>query len=593
MRYLALACDYDGTLAQDGLVSAATLAALEKLRATGRKLILVTGRELGELLSIFPGVRLFEQVVAENGALLYEPKTRAVKILAQGPSPAFVDALRQRNVAPLSVGRVIVASWKPHEMAVLETIRDLGLDLQVIFNKDAVMILPAGVNKATGLAAALKELELSPHEVVGVGDAENDHAFLAMSECAVAVQNALPIVQERADLVTRQDHGRGVESLIDHLLENDLQDVQGHLSRHSLLLGQRDTGDEVRIAAYGDNLLIAGPSGSGKSTVSKSFLERLQEQHYQFCIVDPEGDYDGLEGATTIGNSKHAPTVEEILQLLKAPDANVVVNLVGLALADRPPFFLSLLPRLQEMRGRTGRPHWVVVDEAHHLLPAAWVPGLSALPQQLERMVFITVHADQIIAAVLSSITTVMAVGPEPEKTIGRFCQAVKEDPPRELSQLDHPSDGAAVESGQIVFWARAKRLAPFRFRVNLPRQEHRRHVRKYAEGELPPDRCFYFQGPAGKLNLRVQNLFLFNQIGAGVDEATWMHHLKRGDYSRWFREGIHDDALAAETAQIEKMSEPSATATRTLIKELIERHYTLPLSAPLPMPGTNSELRN
>ena len=48
----------------------------------------------------------------------------------------------------------------------------------MIFNKGAVMILPSGVNKATGLAAALEELGLSPHNVVGVGDAENDHAFL-------------------------------------------------------------------------------------------------------------------------------------------------------------------------------------------------------------------------------------------------------------------------------------------------------------------------------------------------------------------------------------------------------------------------------
>ena len=68
MRYLALATDYDGTLAQDGRVTQETMASLEKLRATGRKLILVTGRELDELLRIFPGASLFERIVAENGA---------------------------------------------------------------------------------------------------------------------------------------------------------------------------------------------------------------------------------------------------------------------------------------------------------------------------------------------------------------------------------------------------------------------------------------------------------------------------------------------------------------------------------------------
>ena len=219
MRYLALATDYDGTLAHDGRVDEPTLAALERLRESGRKLILVTGRELDELLGIFPQIDLFDRVVAENGALLYRPETREEKVLGERPPDAFVEALRERGVEPISVGRVIVATWEPHETAVLEAIRDLGLELQVIFNKGAVMVLPSGVNKATGLAAALDELGLSPHNVVGVGDAENDHAFLTLCEFAAAVANALPMLKERADLVTRGDHGAGVVELIDQLIE--------------------------------------------------------------------------------------------------------------------------------------------------------------------------------------------------------------------------------------------------------------------------------------------------------------------------------------------------------------------------------------
>ena len=63
-----------------------------------------------------------------------------------------------------------------------------------MFNKDAVMVLPAGVNKATGLDYALRKLGLSFHETVGIGDAENDHAFLQRCECAVAVSNAVPSI---------------------------------------------------------------------------------------------------------------------------------------------------------------------------------------------------------------------------------------------------------------------------------------------------------------------------------------------------------------------------------------------------------------
>ncbi|WDT82345.1 MAG: HAD-IIB family hydrolase [Candidatus Manganitrophus sp.] len=142
MRYYALATDYDGTLATEGRVDEATLEALERLRNSGRRLILVTGRELDELLQVFPQVDLFESVVAENGALLYRPATREIKLLAEAPPERFAQSLRARGVGPLSVGRVIVATWTPHETAVLETIRELGLELQVIFNKGAVMVLP-------------------------------------------------------------------------------------------------------------------------------------------------------------------------------------------------------------------------------------------------------------------------------------------------------------------------------------------------------------------------------------------------------------------------------------------------------------------
>jgi len=225
MRYHALACDYDGTIAHDGRVDDETIAALGRLRDTGRRIILVTGRELQDLLTVCPHVELFDRVVAENGAVVYWPAKREEKLLGESPPEPFVRALRERGVSPIAVGRVIVATWKPHETTVLEVIRDLGLELHVTFNKDAVMVLPAGLTKATGLAEALRELGLSAHNVVGIGDAENDHAFLRLCECRIAVANALPMLKDAADLVTRHDHGAGVRELIDRLIDADLRDL--------------------------------------------------------------------------------------------------------------------------------------------------------------------------------------------------------------------------------------------------------------------------------------------------------------------------------------------------------------------------------
>ena len=239
MRYLALATDYYGTIAHHGKVDGPTLAALERARQTGRRRVLVSGRELEDLQKTFDRLDLFDAAVLENGALIYRPATREETALGPPPPPAFVEELRRRGVGPVSVGRVIVATWEPHEKTVLEVIRDQGREMQVIFNKGAVMILPSGVNKASGLAAALEELGLSPHNTVGIGDAENDHAFLALCECSAAVANALPALKERADLVMSGARGAGVEELIEHLLADDLAGAAERLHRHAIRLGRR------------------------------------------------------------------------------------------------------------------------------------------------------------------------------------------------------------------------------------------------------------------------------------------------------------------------------------------------------------------
>ena len=226
MRYLALAADYDGTLASQGAVAPETLEALRRLAATGRKLILVTGRRIDDLIRVFPEVAIFDRVVAENGPLLYRPRSRETRVLSEPPPAAFVEELRRRGVEPLTVGQVFVATEQPNDRIVLEVIHKLALDLQVILNKGAVMVLPASVNKATGLHAALDELALSPPTLVGIGDAENDEAFLAMCGCGVAVANALDSLKARARHVTAGQDGAGVREIIDALISKDLQSLE-------------------------------------------------------------------------------------------------------------------------------------------------------------------------------------------------------------------------------------------------------------------------------------------------------------------------------------------------------------------------------
>jgi hydroxymethylpyrimidine pyrophosphatase-like HAD family hydrolase len=245
MRYLALCCDYDGTLAEFGTVSAATVGALQRVRASGRKILLVTGRILGDLQGVCDRLDLFDRVVAENGALLYNPSTRELRLLGAPPPALFIHTLRERGVQPVSVGQVIVAAWKPHDAVLLQTIRDFGLELQTIVNKDAVMVLPAGVSKASGLRVALQELNLSQHDIVGIGDAENDLAFLSACEIGVAVANAVPMLKEAADFVTVHARGAGVVELIEELLNYDMRPRETEQTRRRKLLERRGSGEKI------------------------------------------------------------------------------------------------------------------------------------------------------------------------------------------------------------------------------------------------------------------------------------------------------------------------------------------------------------
>jgi hydroxymethylpyrimidine pyrophosphatase-like HAD family hydrolase len=231
MRYRAFAADYDGTIAHDGIVDEPTLDALRRARGAGVTLLIVNGRELTSLFNTFAHPEVFDRIVAENGAVLYEPATGVVQILASPPPPALLDAL-QRAEVPLWVGHSIVATVTPYEREVLRAIHELGLEWHVIFNKEAVMALPSDVTKATGLAAALTALNVLPEETVGVGDAENDHAFLRYAGLSAAVDNALDGVKALVDLVTRGARGKGVGELIDRLIAGELDAIVPDASKH-------------------------------------------------------------------------------------------------------------------------------------------------------------------------------------------------------------------------------------------------------------------------------------------------------------------------------------------------------------------------
>jgi hypothetical protein len=415
---------------------------------------------------------------------------------------------------------------------------------------------------------ALRKLGFSSHEVVGIGSAENDHSFLERCECAAAPANAIPSIRERAAFTTRSDAGKGVAEIIDELIATDLSRMTGNLARNLLVIGSHEDGNPVTVPPYGLNILIAGPSASGKSTLAVGIIERIISRAYQVCILDPEGDYGTLQGVVTLGSRDRAATVHEVLAILDDPTMNVNVNLLGISLPRRPEYFGHLFPSLHVMRTRTGRPHWIVLDEAHHMLPAEWGHLGKALPREVGETILITVHPEHLAPTTLALVDAVVAVGPSPVKTLKAFAGATG----RKLAI----SEELLPRPGHAVAWFPRREDAPFYMKIIASRTERLRHLRKYAEGNMRND-SFYFRGPAGRHNLLAQNLAIFSQIADGIDEETWLFHLHRGDYSRWFRHAVKDKELADQTEQIERRRDLQTAETRELIRSLIESRYTLP----------------
>lgn len=569
MRYFVLATDYDETLADHGRVTQEMREALESFVRTGRRVVLVTGRELPDLLSVCDCIDLFDYVVSDNGAVMYRPASKKTTLLAEPPPEQFYQELKARGITPLSRGDVVVATREPNQTAVLEVIREMGLELHVIFNKGAVMILPSHVNKAYGLKHALEKMCISQHNVAGVGDAENDHSFLSVCELSAAVANALPALLAKVDVRLKGSCGAGVRELMEIVTTDRVREAEMGGRRHHVILGDGEGVGAWGLSPRGGDVLIAGSPASGKSSAATVLIEGLTEQDYQFMIIDPEGDYESVPDLVSFGNSKQPPDLEEVLKFMEDPKSKAVLNLVGVKYDDRPKLLQAIIPRLQELYMRLGHPHWLIVDEAHHVFPAAQGKTPVTFGREMFRTMFITVKPKEVLGSILARVDTVIGAGD--------LAGTAFEEAAEVLAVLPPSVPISGVGRGSLLVWHVGEGTKPFALKVKETRSERKRHTRKYAQGELPGDRCFYFTGSGRRMNLKAQNLMIFLQIAEGIDEETWMHHLREHDYSSWFGSEIKDESLAEEAYRVESDDSISHKESVERICGAIRERFTLP----------------
>jgi len=547
MKFAVLALDYDGTVARDSVLHPDVRAAIAEARARGIVVIIATGRILSDLQIAVGDLNFVDAVVAENGAVL-SFRNGQTRIVGHIPPKVFLEELRRRGVAFKS-GQCVVEADASVAPAILATIRELQLPLVILFNRGRLMVLPQAISKGTGLREALNILRLSPHNAIAIGDAENDHDLLAECELAVAVGWGSKMLQAEADEVV---HGDGPSAVAAYIRRSMMQTrlPAGRLGRHRLTVGTEQDGRPLTTDIRARNILIVGEPRSGKSWATGLLCEQMIVRGYSLCVIDPEGDYGGLEslpGVVVLRANGHPPDMTDVGRALQHFDLSVVVDLSRIHLQEKIEYLKAVLPMLASLRRTTGLPHRIVVDEAHYFLHDPNIKHL--LDMELGAYTIVTYRPSDLHPDLLGAIDVVVAkrlTNVHEVETLLAMAKRKKGDPraPSILSELS---------TDEAVAVAREAEGQPRRFKL-LPRlTAHVRHQTKYFDFEVGCGQEFVFTEHGKPIGCPARSLKQFATLLEGYPATAIGDHARRGDFSRWIANVFFDHSLASDIRKIEQ----------------------------------------
>jgi hypothetical protein len=472
------------------------------------------------------------------------------------------------------VGRVIVGTARADEAGVREVLSATGVSLELVYNRSALMLLPQGVTKGTGVRQVIQELGLSPHDVLALGDAENDLELFEVCGFSGCPADAVPIVREHADWVFPGENGRAVAAAIaGPILAGELRADRS--PRHRVELGWAPgTGARVTIPSRGVNLLVPGDPGSGKSWLAGALVERLHEQRYAVCVIDPEGDYHvlgQLPGVTWLEASDHASVKQAIARFGSDPAACVVLDLSALPHSKKVRLIETTLDLARNLRQLVGLPHWIVLDEAHYSLHRQGVRE-AAIGLEHQGFCLVTYKPSWLRPSVLQGIDTLVLA---------------RTTTPREVSFLHDMLAGAGeggqraisvlpdLPSGEFVLIQPYGATDVLTFAPSPRQMPHVRHLRKYADSRVPDDQRFFFRGPNGHIVTTADSLSAFRQALAAVPDEILAHHAARGDFSRWVLDVFGDRTLGHQIRKLEaRWSRGEMHDLRPRLQELVALRY-------------------
>jgi hydroxymethylpyrimidine pyrophosphatase-like HAD family hydrolase len=573
MRFRVLALDYDGTIAENGVLASDVAAAIREAREHGIAVLLVTGRRLDELQRLAGDLRFADAVVAEGGAVVLYPESNRSFSLADPPSPELLADLRRLEIHA-EAGQSIIEAEASLASVFLGLIRDRELPLAILFNRSRLMVLPQSVSKATGLRNALATLRLSGHNAIGIGDAENDHALLGACEVGVAVGWGSPALKAAADVVV-DGTGPGALAAFIRNVVGQPRLPPGASRRRATLLGADDACAAVLLPIHGRNVLIAGDPGSGKSWITGLLCEQLILARYSVCVIDPEGDYTPLEslpGVVVLGQEA-APTVREVERALRFPDVSVIADLSAMPMEERRTYVPALLKVLASARRQRGFPHRIVVDEAHYFLqgPAAG----DLLDLEMNAYTLATYKASQLDPRILAAADTVL-VTKESNAAEVRALHALARG--RDSEERWRGLLGAlAMNEAALVDISAGGAGLLHRFRAATRLTPHVRHRHKYTDVPVDRREAFVFTRNGTPFGPAARTLGEFSSLLAKSPAEVVAAHVRRHDFSRWISHVYRDRTLAARVFALEDQPRPDgAESLPTALARLISERYLL-----------------
>jgi hydroxymethylpyrimidine pyrophosphatase-like HAD family hydrolase len=571
----ALACDYDGTLATHDRIGEPARRALTRARERGMRLILVTGRTFFELARVCERLDLFDAVVAENGAVLYLPEPGSIR--DEGPpAPARLLAELDRAGVAYQVGRVVVGMARADESRVRQALAACHVSLDLVYNRAALMLLPTGVSKGTGVRHALRLLGLSPHDALALGDAENDLMLFEACGYAGCPENGVPELRARADWIFPGEDGEGLARAIEGPILGGQLPLD-RSSRQRIELGwARGTAEPVSLPARGVNVLIHGDPLSGKSWLAGAFVERLVRREYSVCVIDPEGDYRVLAALPGIHREEVRDEAEiqaVLARIEQDPAASVVAEISALPHARKLAVIRAGLERIRTLRARLGRPHWVVLDEAHYILHREGLAD-EVLGVETKGLCLVTYRPSWLRQAVLRALDVLVQARTTRAEELAFFQGLL----------AGTPGDGSRVTAvlpdlarGEFVLTRTGPATTPtaVTFAATPRGTPHVRHRTKYVDSPVPEQLRFLFRRGDGSLVATADSLASFQAALSGIDENVLAHHARRHDFSRWVLDVFSDQDLAAQLHKTEaRANRGEITDLRVALERLIASRY-------------------